>query len=42
MRLAGHEGTVDATHPNDLGFASMAQAIGDVLETVFYNKEAEK
>ena len=42
MRLAGHEGTVDATHPNDLGFASMAQAIGDVLETILYKKEVEK
>ncbi|MBR7165893.1 MAG: hypothetical protein IKD18_06405, partial [Clostridia bacterium] len=35
MELAGNEGTVDGAHPNDLGFASMAKAIGDVLETVF-------
>ena len=34
MQLAGDNGTVDGTHPNDLGFASMAQAIGDVLEKI--------
>ena len=27
-------GTVDACHPNDLGFACMAKAIGDVLEKI--------
>ena len=34
MALAGNEGTVDGCHPNDLGFASMAKAVGDVLEKV--------
>lgn len=34
MKLAGGEGTVDGTHPTDLGFASMATAIGDVLEKI--------
>jgi len=34
MALAKTEGTVDAAHPNDLGFASMAAAVGDVLEKV--------
>lgn len=28
------EGTVDGTHPTDFGFASMAQAVGDVLEEI--------
>lgn len=36
MALAENEGTVDGTHPNDLGFASMAKAIeplmADILE----------
>lgn len=35
MSLAGDEGTVDSCHPNDLGFASMAKAVGDVLEKIF-------
>jgi len=35
MALTGNEGTVDGVHPNDLGFFSMAQKLGDVLETVF-------
>ena len=30
--LCGNEGTVDNVHPNDFGFASMAQALGDLLE----------
>ena len=34
MALAGCEGSVDGTHPNDLGFASMARALGDLLETI--------
>ncbi len=34
MALCGNEGTVDAVHPSDFGFASMAKAIGDVLEKV--------
>jgi len=28
------EGTCDTCHPNDLGFAAMAKAIGDVLEKI--------
>lgn len=35
MAFAGEDGRVDGGHPNDLGFYSMAQAIGDVLETIF-------
>lgn len=34
MRLAGNEGTVDMTHPTDLGFFSMAQALIAVLEKI--------
>ena len=34
MALAGNEGTVDNCHPNDLGFVSMAKALGDLLETI--------
>lgn len=34
MALAGNEGTVDNCHPNDLGFASMAKALGDLLEKI--------
>ncbi|MBQ7820704.1 MAG: SGNH/GDSL hydrolase family protein [Clostridia bacterium] len=32
--LCGAEGTVDTCHPNDWGFASMAKAVGDVLEGI--------
>jgi len=32
MAMAGNEGTVDNCHPNDLGFASMARALGDLIE----------
>ncbi len=35
MELAGNEGTVDYCHPNDLGFYSMAKAVGDVLAQIF-------
>ena len=31
--LVGDGGTVDSTHPNDLGFAVMAQVVGGVLKT---------
>ena len=34
MELAGNDGTVDNCHPNDLGFVSMAKAVGDVLEKI--------
>ena len=34
MALAGNEGTVDNCHPNDLGFFSMANAVGEVLQNV--------
>ncbi len=34
MAMAGNEGTVDDCHPTDLGFASMANAIGDLLEKI--------
>lgn len=32
--LCGNDGTVDGTHPTDFGFASMAKAVGDVLEKI--------
>ncbi len=32
MALCGNEGTVDGTHPTDFGFASMAKALGDLIE----------
>lgn len=31
MAMAGDEGTVDNCHPTDLGFMSMAEALGDLL-----------
>ncbi len=34
MKDTGNEGTVDDAHPNDLGFYSMAKAVGDVLENI--------
>ena len=34
MALAGGEGHVDACHPTDLGFMSMANALGDLLEKI--------
>lgn len=34
-RLCGSDGTVDGCHPTDLGFVSMAEAIGKVLEKIF-------
>lgn len=34
MALAGGEGHVDACHPTDLGFMSMAKCLGDLLETI--------
>lgn len=34
FELAGCDGSVDNCHPNDLGFASMAKALGDVLEKI--------
>ena len=32
MALCGEEGTVDSVHPTDFGFASMAKAVGDLIE----------
>ena len=34
MAIAGHDGTVDFVHPNDLGFYSMAEALANVLKTI--------
>lgn len=34
MEMAGDEGTVDNCHPTDFGFASIAKAVGDVLERI--------
>ncbi len=35
MAIAGYDGTPDDLHPNDLGFYSMATALGNVLERIF-------
>lgn len=35
MRLCENNGTVDNCHPNDLGFVSMAKAVGDVIEKIW-------
>ena len=32
MALCGEDGLIDACHPNDFGFASMAKAVGDLME----------
>ena len=32
--FGGDDGTIDTIHPNDLGFACVAKALGDVLETL--------
>lgn len=34
-QFGGDSGTVDACHPNDLGFMCMAKSIGDVIEQIF-------
>lgn len=34
MGLCENNGSVDNCHPNDLGFASMAKAVGDVIEKI--------
>jgi hypothetical protein len=34
MALCGNEGTVDTCHPTDFGFASMAKAVGDLIEKI--------
>ena len=34
MKMAEEEGTVDGCHPNDLGFASMAKKLGDLLDKI--------
>ena len=34
MKMAEDEGTVDNCHPNDLGFMSMAKALGELLEKI--------
>ncbi len=34
MKIAEDDGTVDGSHPNDLGFMSMAEAVGDVLKKI--------
>ena len=36
MRYCGDEGTVDTCHPTDLGFASMAKVLGDLMETISF------
>lgn len=35
--LCGGDGTVDNVHPTDLGFVSMAKAVGDVIEKLLKN-----
>ena len=38
MAMAEEEGTVDGTHPNDLGFASMARALEPLLAEILKEK----
>lgn len=35
MSLCENNGTVDNVHPNDFGFASMARALGDIIEKIW-------
>ena len=35
MALCENNGTVDNCHPTDLGFFSMAKAVGDVIERIW-------
>lgn len=42
MRVAGHEGTVDACHPTDLGFFSMAQELLGILKPFYDRKEENR
>lgn len=34
--LCKNEGTVDGCHPTDLGFFSIAQVLGDVIEKILF------
>ena len=34
VKYSGHDGLVDNCHPTDLGFASFAKVLGDLLETI--------
>ena len=36
MAIAGNDGTVDTTHPTDLGFFSMAQALIPILKKILF------
>jgi len=38
MKMTDNDGTVDNCHPNDLGFASMASVIGDVIKNILEDK----
>ena len=38
MKYALGDGNVDRCHPNDLGFASMAKVLGDVMEGILDKK----
>lgn len=38
MVYAQNEGLVDGTHPTDLGFASMAKVLGDLMEEILANE----
>ena len=37
MSLAGNEGTVDNTHPTDLGFFSMATALIPLINDILFS-----
>lgn len=41
MKYIENDGTVDGTHPNDIGFWSMAKVLGDVIEKIL-NKNLTK
>ena len=39
MKLCGNEGSVDNCHPNDYGFVSMAEAVGEVIEKIGFGSK---
>lgn len=39
MKLCGNEGSVDNCHPNDYGFVSMAEAVGEVMEKIGFGSK---
>ena len=38
LSIGDDAGTVDGTHPNDLGFYSMAEELGKIFQKIFATK----